>query len=53
MIFRMLSGFKTNRKNFCELLDTERANRHSEALKQPMRIFSISCLDLQQNTLIG
>jgi hypothetical protein len=46
MIFWRLSGFEPNGKNFCELLNAKRANRHSQALKEPMRIFSISPFEI-------
>jgi hypothetical protein len=45
MIFWRLSGLKANSENLCELLDAERANRHSKALEEPMGMFSISWLD--------
>jgi hypothetical protein len=53
MIFWRLSGFKAHGKNFCELLNVERANHHSKALKEPMGMFLVSRFSLQQNTLVG
>jgi hypothetical protein len=45
MIFWRLSNIKANGKNLCELLDAKRADCHSKALQESVRIFSISWLN--------
>jgi hypothetical protein len=52
MIFWRLSVLEANCKDFCELLDTKRRNRHSNTLQEAVGIFSVSWFNPLQNTLV-